>query len=65
MVAAFIVGLVAAAAWCYWIWSFEWGRGRAAGLWWLAFSVGGVIVFLVCLFLVFLLHSWVFPEEHR
>jgi hypothetical protein len=63
--AAFIVGVVAAGAWCYWIWGFEWGRGRAAGLWWMVFSIGGVIAFLIGLFAVMMLHMWLFPKSGR
>ena len=63
--AALIVGVLAAGAWCYWIWGFEWGRGRAAGLWWMAFSIGGVIAFLVGLFVVWMLHMWLFPQSPR
>jgi hypothetical protein len=61
--AAFVVGLAAAGAWCYWIWGFEWGRGRAAGLWWMAFGIGGLIAFLAGLFIVISLHMWLFPEK--
>jgi len=28
MYAAFVMAIVVAALWCYWIWGFDWGRGR-------------------------------------
>jgi hypothetical protein len=65
MYAGFLVGFAFAATWCYWIWGFEWGRGRSAGLWWMAFCIGGIISGLIGLFIVTSIRMWLFPEEHR
>ena len=63
--AAVVAGIVLTGGWCYWIWSFDWGRfgSRGYGLWGMAFYFGGVVVFLVALFVAMTLHAWLFVAK--
>jgi hypothetical protein len=61
---AYPIGLVAAGTWGYFIWSFDWGTSwRGRGLWWMIFSMGMPLAFGVGVIVVFLLHSWLFPDK--
>jgi hypothetical protein len=63
---AYVVGFAAAIGWGYFIWDLDFGTSvRGRGLWWMTFSVGSVIAFLVGLFVMVALHSHYFPDEDQ
>ncbi|HEY6259632.1 MAG TPA: hypothetical protein VIY51_27970 [Xanthobacteraceae bacterium] len=66
MSSVWVVGLCAALGWGYLSWGIDFGRSfRDIGLWWLVFSVGSCIAFLVGAGLVAFLHMWLFPEDRK
>ena len=64
---AYAFGIALAASWCIWIWGFDWGRlwSRGIGLWGMTFAFGGLTAFLIGLFVMMSLHSWLFREQSK
>jgi hypothetical protein len=63
---AYVVGLAAAVGWGYFIGRVEWGTSLPGwGLWWMTFSIGSAIAFLVGLSAMVAVHARLFPEDDQ
>src|SRR4051794_25776856 len=64
-IGSFVLALLAAVFWMYFIWSFDWGHfgGRSWGLWFFfAFLIGALLVGLAVILVLFWISSLVDPD---